>query len=217
MKRLLASAVLVGGMLTVAVPASAKAEVIASGHRGGQCLDMKSGVDAILWACHGGSNQSFAFRNGTYGELLVGGRCLSTTGGAGSGVTAGACTGARAQKWTITGSGALRNEEGWCADVERGGGQGSRVIAWQCTGASNQRWGLARFMSGSQAASQGLVSPSLAGALASARPGLAFNAHGAVSAGGANVVSAGGGNVVAAGGGNILAPVAGVVAAGGLN
>jgi hypothetical protein len=203
--------------LSVFLTAPAKAEVIASGHRGGQCLDMKGGVEAILWACHGGGNQSFAFRNGAYGELIVGGRCLSTTGGAGSAIVAAACTGARGQKWTITSSGALRNEEGWCADVERGGGQGSRVIAWQCSGATNQRWGLARFMPASQAASQGLLSPSMVGALGAARPGMTFNASGAVAAGGANVVAAGGGNVVAAGGGNILAPIAGVVAAGGLN
>lgn len=217
MKRFLASAVLAIGMVAIAAPAPAKAEVMASGHRGGQCLDMKGGVEAILWACHGAGNQSFAFRSGTYGELMVGGRCLSTTGGAGSAIVAAACTGARGQKWTITSSGALRNEEGWCADVERGGGQGSRVIAWQCSGATNQRWGLARFMSASQAASQGLLSSSVVGALGSARPGVAFNASGAVAAGGANVVAAGGGNVVAAGGGNILAPIAGVVAAGGLN
>lgn len=217
MKRLLASAVVAAGMITIATPAPAKAEVMASGHRGGQCLDMKGGVEAILWACHGAGNQSFAFRNGTYGELMVGGLCVSTTGGAGSAIVAGPCTGARGQKWTITGGGALQNEEGWCADVERGGGQGSRVIAWQCSGATNQRWGLARFMSASQAASQGLLSSSAVGALGSARPGIAFSSNGAVAAGGANVVAAGGGNVVAAGGGNVLAPVAGVVAAGGLN
>lgn len=217
MKRFLAAGVLAAGMMTIAVAAPAKAEVIASGHRGGQCLDMKGGVEAILWACHGAGNQSFSFRNGAYGELMVGGRCLSTTGGAGSSIVAGACTGARGQKWTITSAGALRNEEGWCADVKRGGGQGSRVIAWQCSGATNQRWGLARFMSVSQAALQGLLTPVGASALGSARPGFPYNANGVVSAGGANVVAAGGGNVVAAGGGNILAPVAGVVAAGGLN
>lgn len=195
----------------------AKAEVIASGHRGGQCLDMKNGVEAILWGCHGAGNQSFAFRNGTYGELRVGGRCLATTGGAGAPLAATSCNGSRGQIWTITSSGALRNEEGWCADVERGGGQGSRVIAWQCSGASNQRWGLARYMTASQAALQGLLSAQGANALSSLRAGVSVNASGVVAAGGANVVAAGGGNVVSAGGGNIMAPVAGVVAAGGLN
>ncbi|MGB3809904.1 MAG: ricin-type beta-trefoil lectin domain protein [Parvibaculum sp.] len=195
----------------------ANAEVMASGHKAGQCLDMRNGVEAILWSCHGAGNQSFAFRSGSYGELLVGGRCLSTTGGAGSGIVAGSCNGSRGQKWTITSAGALRNEEGWCADVERGGGQGSRVIAWQCSGSSNQRWGFSRFVSAVQAASQGLLSSSAVSAASGARAGSVINSNGVVSAGGANAVAAGGANVVAAGGGNILVPMVGVVAAGGLN
>jgi hypothetical protein len=178
---------------------------------------MKGGAEAILWACHGAGNQSFAFRNGTYGELMVGGRCLQTSGGAGASLIAAACNGSRGQKWAITSSGALRNEEGWCADVERGGGQGSRVVAWHCSGSSNQRWGFARFMTASQAQMRGLINPAAASAAASARPGLSINASGVVSAGGLNVIAPGGGNVVSAGGANVIVPIAGVVAAGGLN
>lgn len=194
-----------------------RAEVVASGFRAGQCLDMRNGTEAILWGCHGASNQSFAFRNGSYGQLMVGGRCLATSGQAGSGLIATTCASARNQMWTITSAGALRNEEGWCADVERGGGQGARIIAWSCSGAANQRWGLARYMSAVQAASQGVLNARAAEAARSARPGLSINASGVVAAGGNNVVAAGGANVVAAGGGNIIMPVAGVVAAGGLN
>lgn len=202
----------------------AQAEVIASGQRAGQCLDMKNGTEANLWACHGQSNQNFRFRSGSYGELLVGGRCLASTG-SGAVLIATTCNGSRAQKWVITSSGALRNEEGYCADVERGGGQGSRVLAWTCGNGANQRWGFAKFMSAVQAASQGLINRSALSSLNSARPGLSFNANGVVSAGGANVVSAGGANVVSAGGANVvsagganvLVPVSGVVAAGGLN
>lgn len=195
----------------------AKAEVIASGQRAGMCLDMKNGTDANLWACHGQGNQNFKFRNGNYGELLVGGRCLSTSGGSGSLIVATSCNGSRGQKWTVTSQGALRNEEGWCADVEGGGGQGSRVIAWSCSNSANQRWGFAKFMSALEAASQGLINRSAVSSLNSARPGISFNANGAVAAGGANVVAAGGANVVAAGGANVMVPVSGVVAAGGLN
>jgi hypothetical protein len=224
MKLFLAGASLTAVLCAFAVQ-PAKAEVIASGLRAGQCLDMKNGTEANLWACHGQGNQDFRFRSGNYGELLVGGRCLSTSGGSGSVIIATTCNGSRAQKWTITSSGALRNEEGWCADVERGGGQGSRVLAWSCGNGANQRWGFAKFMSAVQAASQGLINRSALSSLSNARPGLSFNANGAVAAGGANavaagganVVSAGGANVVSAGGANVLVPVSGVVAAGGLN
>lgn len=195
----------------------ARAEVLASGFRAGQCLDMRNGTEAILYGCHGGSNQNFTFRSGSYGQLMVGGRCLASSGQAGSGLVATTCSGGRNQMWTVTSSGALRNEEGWCADVERGGAQGARVIAWTCSGSANQRWGLARYMSALQAASQGVLNARAAEAARSARPGMSINAAGVVAAGGANVVAAGGANVVSAGGGNIIMPVAGVVAAGGLN
>lgn len=195
----------------------ARAEVLASGFRAGQCLDMRNGTEAILWQCHGGSNQTFTFRSGSYGQLMVGGRCLASSGQSGSGIVAVSCTGTRNQMWTVTSAGALRNEEGWCADVERGGGQGARIIAWSCTGSANQRWGLARYMSAVQAASQGVMNARAAEAARSARPGLSMNSSGVVAAGGNNVVAAGGANVVAAGGGNIIMPIAGVVAAGGLN
>lgn len=194
----------------------AQAEVIASGQRAGQCLDMKNGTEANLWACHGQGNQDFRFRSGSYGELLVGGRCLASTA-SGAVLVATTCNGSRAQKWIVTAQGALRNEEGFCADVERGGGQGSRVLAWSCGNGANQRWGFARYMSAVQAASMGLINRSALPSLSNARPGLSINANGVVAAGGANVVSAGGANVVSAGGANVLVPVSGVVAAGGLN
>ena len=223
MKLFLAGAGLAAVLCAFAVQ-PAQAEVIASGHRAGQCLDMKNGTEANLWACHGQGNQDFRFRTGSYGELLVGGRCLTSTG-SGKVLTATSCNGSRAQKWIVTAQGVLRNEEGFCADVEGGGGQGSRVLAWSCNNASNQRWGLAKFMSALQAANQGLLNRSALPSLNSARAGLSINANGVVSAGGANVVSAGGANVVSAGGANVvsagganvLVPVSGVVAAGGMN
>lgn len=218
MMKLAIAAVLGCGVAAVmAGTTPAQAEVVASGFRAGQCLDMRNGTEAILWGCHGGGNQNFTFRSGTYGQLTVGGRCLATSGPAGSGLVATSCSGGRNQMWTVTGSGALRNEEGWCADVERGGGQGARVIAWTCSGTANQRWGLARYMSALQAASQGMLNAKAAEAARSARPGMSISSAGVVAAGGANVVAAGGANVVAAGGGNIIMPLAGVVAAGGLN
>jgi hypothetical protein len=202
----------------VSLPAAAQAEVLLSGHATGQCLDMKDGTEAIVWSCHGAGNQDFRFRSGAYGELLVGGKCLASNGGAGTGLVATNCTGSRAQKWVVTNS-ALRNEEGWCADIERGGGQGSRVIAWHCSGSSNQRWSPGRKMSAQQALSSGRISAAQAQAAGRAALGSVIAAGGGnvVAAGGLNVIAPGGGNVVAAGGGNIYVPISSAVAAGGLN
>lgn len=213
-------------LASLSLPFTARAEVLLSGHNIGQCLDMKNGKEAIVWSCHGQGNQDFRFRSGNYGELLVDGRCLASIGGAGSGLVATSCNGARGQKWAVV-NGGLRNEEGWCADIERGGGQGSRVIAWHCSGATNQRWSPGRKMSAQQALASGSISAAAAQAAGRASLGSVIAAGGgnvvaagganAVAAGGANVVAAGGGNVVAAGGGNVYVPVSSVVAAGGRN
>lgn len=204
--------------MSAGLPATAQAEVLLSGHVAGQCLDMKNGTQAIVWSCHGEGNQDFRFRSGSYGELLVGGKCLTSTGGAGSAVVATNCAGSRAQKWVVT-NGALRNEEGWCADIEGGGGQGSRVIAWKCSGSSNQRWAPGRKMSAQSALSSGAITAQQAQSAQRAAMGHVIAAGGGnvVAAGGLNVIAAGGGNVVAAGGGNVYVPVSSVVAAGGLN
>lgn len=205
-------------LASLGMPSVAQAEVLLSGHVVGQCLDMKNGTEAIVWSCHGASNQDFRFRSGSYGELTVGGKCLASTGRAGTGLVATSCNGSRGQKWIIS-NGALRNEEGWCADIERGGGQGSRVIAWQCSGSSNQNWAAGRKMSTQQALSSGSISMAQARAAERASMGSVIAAGGGnvVAAGGKNVIAAGGGNVVAAGGGNIYVPVSSVVAAGGRN
>lgn len=205
-------------LVPACLPLAAQAEVLLSSHVAGQCLDMKGGTEAIIWSCHGAGNQDFRFRSGSYGELLVGGKCLASSGGAGSGLVAADCNGSRAQKWVVT-NGALRNEEGWCADIERAGGQGTRVIAWHCSGSSNQRWSPGQKMSAQQALSSGKISAAQAQAAGRAALGnvIAVGGGNVVAAGGLNVIAPGGGNVVAAGGGNIYVPVTSVVAAGGLN
>ena len=110
MMRLAIAAVLGCGAAAVLAGATpVRAEVVASGFRAGQCLDMRNGTEAILWDCHGASNQSFTFRNGSYGQLMVGGRCLATSGQAGSGLIATTCAGGRNQMWTMTRAGPLRN------------------------------------------------------------------------------------------------------------
>lgn len=208
---------------------AAAAPVVASGHQAGQCLDIRGGSnDAILWACHGGGNQQLNFRNGSYGQIMVAGRCLSTSGGAGTSLVVTQCRNAPAQRWANTSEGFLRNEEGWCADVERGGGQGSRVIAWQCNtngrlAVNNQRWSFGQFYTASDLRNMGAgslaqrVLGAATGSLVSGAGVVSVGGGNVVAVGGGNVIAAGGGNVVAVGGGNVIAPVAGVVAAGGLN
>ena len=120
---------------------------LASTFRPGMCLDIRGGgADAILWPCHGGANQQFAFLNGSSGHLGVMGACLSTSGREGASLIAAPCQNVPAQRWSLKGNGALTNAQGWCADVEQRGGQGARVIAWRCMNdAPNQRWRMAPF------------------------------------------------------------------------
>lgn len=214
------------------LPAAAQSSpvnVVASGHRSGQCLDYDvSNKRIVLWGCHGGWNQQFAFQNGSYGAIQVNGQCLTTTGGAGASLSLASCNNSKSQKWANTSEGWLRNEEGWCADVEGGGGQGSRVISWQCgksgtLAQTNQRWAFTRFYSAQALRNMGTSGLAVL-ADAQSRPGATLNTRGALSssgniiaAGGGNIIAAGGGNVIAAGGGNVMAPVSGVIAAGGLN
>lgn len=116
--------------------------VIFGGRAGsGSCLDIRASDSvALLWSCHGGANQQFRFRTGSYGQIMVGNRCLSTSGGEGAPLVAAPCRNTTAQRWAIRDNGRLNNEQGWCADVEREGGQGSRVIGYRCTDRFNQRW-----------------------------------------------------------------------------
>ena len=154
---LLAAAIAAGSSIAVGVGAQPYSlvingtPVIASAFRPGQCLDIRAGSnDALLWQCHGGRNQEFRFESGTYGRIKVQGKCLSTSGGGGTPLIATECRNTAAQRWGFAPTGLLRNEQGWCADVEKEGGHGSRVIAWTCgSGKGNQQWMHARFRFGS--------------------------------------------------------------------
>lgn len=150
-----------------------------------------------------------------YGQIQMSNRCL--TGRTGNQpLTWEACNGSdRSQKWSLENR-TLKNEGGWCADVEGGrGGAGARVMAWNCNGQGNQKWGShvaenyrtvaarisnpairATFERNASNAAPGAVISSTTGALVSPGGGSL------VAAGGGNLVAAGGGNLVAAGGGN---------------
>ncbi|MFM7545178.1 MAG: ricin-type beta-trefoil lectin domain protein [Synechococcales cyanobacterium] len=75
-----------------------------------------------------------------YGQIKMDGFCL--TGNTGNRpLTWETCwTNDPGQRWAFD-NGRLRNERGWCADLE-GGRRGANVpvVAWNCSGAGNQVW-----------------------------------------------------------------------------
>lgn len=212
----LAAALAVGAMAFLAAPANAQTQgspAIVSYFSKGMCLDTRASDKAVLiWTCHGGGNQAFRFVTGSYGQISLGnGDCL--TGGAkrGAGLTASSCSANTVhQRWGFQPDGSLRNEAGWCADIEGGAkGAGTRVISWECNaGAGNQKWypgvtvksatiGLADLSALSVRAGQRLTTQSFV-------TSQGFSTANMVAAGGGNMVAAGGGNMVAAGGGNLV-------------
>ena len=214
--KILASAFAVLAMSALAAPAYAQTQgspAIVSYYSKGMCLDTRASDQAVLiWTCHGGGNQAFRFVSGDYGQISLGnGDCL--TGGAtrGAGVKASSCGANTAhQRWGFQKDGSLRNEAGWCADIEGAStSAGTRVISWECNaGAGNQKWypgvtvksamlGLADLSAlsvraGRKQATQSFVMSQ------------GFSTANMVAAGGGNMVAAGGGNMVAAGGGNLV-------------
>jgi hypothetical protein len=219
--------------------------IIASGHIGNACLDVGSGT-ASVQRCNGSSGQRFAYRANDYGQLRQGNRCLSTdTPGQvawdypkGKTLVMTSCRNVAAQRWGSASDGFLRNEQGWCADIDSERRElGTRVLAWTCrenerSRATNQRWGYFWRPSVEQALGLGLITPAQANAARSAPAGAVIDRNGRligndagslvgnngntlIGADGASIVAAGAGNIVAAGAGNIVAAGAGnIVAAG---
>jgi len=75
-----------------------------------------------------------------YGQIKMDGFCL--TGNTGNKpLTWETCrNNDPGQRWSFD-KGRLRNERGWCADLEGGrGGANVPVLAWNCSGAGNQVW-----------------------------------------------------------------------------
>lgn len=195
---------------------------IASYHARGMCLDVRASDNAVLlWTCHGGSNQAFRFVSGNYGLISLGNQqCLTGGRSRGTQLAAQTCNNAdQNQKWGFQPNGSLRNEAGWCADIEGGArNAGTRIISWDCNaGSTNQTWypavttarvgiGLQTLSALSRGPVQGLIGSG------------GYSTSNLVAAGGGNLVAAGGGNLVAAGGGNIVMGGAGsLIAAGGGN
>ncbi len=102
----------------------------------GSCVDanaLSGGV--VLWSCHGGANQRFAYFND--GTLRHAGRCL---GASGNSVVLKQCEGGPDTRWAID-KGMVRNESEQCVDIAGGNkANGTPILAWQCHGEDRQKW-----------------------------------------------------------------------------
>lgn len=203
---------LVQSLLVLCASLPAQADVLGSKHAPGKCLDAKNNVEAIVWDCHGGSNQQVSFSG--YGAFKVGGRCLGAAGQSmqqGEQLVFTACNNNNlGQRWAFY-RGALRNELGYCADIKGGSKtSGTPVIAWSCHGGANQKWGLASMFKSNLPElirlPPGTTLKISGTSLVDAKSGrvIAPSGGNAVAGGGGNVVAGGGGNVVAVGGGNLM-------------
>ncbi|MEV5818615.1 RICIN domain-containing protein [Micromonospora haikouensis] len=115
----------------------------------GRCLDVNggsqaNGAAAIIWDCHGQSNQ--AWTSTAAQELRVfGGKCLDVNGGAtanGSSVIIWDCNGQSNQRWRFNADGTITAVgSGRCLDLVSGGtANGTRTQIWDCTGVASQKW-----------------------------------------------------------------------------
>ncbi|WP_036374440.1 RICIN domain-containing protein [Micromonospora sp. ATCC 39149] len=115
----------------------------------GRCLDVNggsqtNGAAAIIWDCHGQSNQVWT-STGAQELRVFGGKCLDVNGAAtanGSSVIIWDCNGQSNQKWRFNADGTITGVgSGRCLDlVSSGTANGTRAQIWDCSGASSQKW-----------------------------------------------------------------------------
>lgn len=137
-------AVMLGAALP-AVPHSPSAE-LAAHHHGivelrsrvavGSCMDANAANgNVILWSCHGGSNQRFAYLDD--GTLRQEGRCVGANGAS---LLLKPCDASPDTLWTFA-SGEIRNAAEQCIDIAGGDrANGTPLVAWHCHGAPQQKW-----------------------------------------------------------------------------
>ncbi|MYY05954.1 MULTISPECIES: RICIN domain-containing protein [unclassified Streptomyces] len=105
----------------------------------GKCLTgAGSGSQLVASACDGSSGQSWS--PGADGSLRQGGLCATLTGTEDrTPVVLSGCTGASAQRVSLSGTALLSASTGKCLDLF-GGASGSQIVLWECNGRDNQRW-----------------------------------------------------------------------------
>ena len=118
------------------------------GTQSSRCLDVDdnsiaNGVQAQLWDCAAGPNQTWTPARG---QLVVNGtKCLDaynngTTNG--TAVVIWDCNGQRNQQWTLNTNGTITNAlSGLCLDASGAGtANATKIILWTCGGGANQQW-----------------------------------------------------------------------------
>lgn len=128
------------------LPGSGGVQVV--GTQSSRCLDVDdnsiaNGVQAQLWDCAAGPNQTWT---PTRGQLVVNGtKCLDaydngTTNG--TAVVIWDCNGQRNQQWTLNADGTITNAlSGLCLDASGAGtANATKIILWACGGGANQQW-----------------------------------------------------------------------------
>ncbi|NBH05201.1 RICIN domain-containing protein [Amycolatopsis sp. SID8362] len=118
------------------------------GTQSGRCLDVNdnsiaNGVQAQLWDCAAGPNQTWA---PVRGQLVVNGtKCLDAYNNGtanGTAVVIWDCNGQRNQQWTLNANGTVTNAlSGLCLDASGAAtANGTKIILWACGGGANQQW-----------------------------------------------------------------------------
>jgi lysophospholipase L1-like esterase len=137
-----------GSLSAVSAPPVGSA-VLISNPQSTRCLDINAasttnGAQAIIWDCHGGSNQRWT-RSATDELRVYGDHCLDVNANGtanGTKVQIWSCNGTPAQRFTFNSNGSIvAAGSGKCVDVNANGtANGTLVQLWQCNGTGAQRW-----------------------------------------------------------------------------
>lgn len=108
-----------------------------------KCLDLTRDGRLIIWTCHSGKNQIFAFANAGSARIQVDGKCLQAPPAKRNGPVRGVACDVKSpeQLWTVERNGTIRNRTGGCLDVTESRAQdGTEIIRWDCTNGRNQKF-----------------------------------------------------------------------------
>jgi non-reducing end alpha-L-arabinofuranosidase len=157
--------VMTSGYPTDAADNSVQANIVAAGYGqsggggstgpvhavgSGKCLDVAgaaqtNGTIADIFACSGGTNQTWTRASASQLTVYSGTKCLDAFDNQtspGTKVEIWSCNGGANQQWTINSNGTITGvESGLCLDVTGAStAAGAAVELWTCNGQSNQQW-----------------------------------------------------------------------------
>ncbi|MFT3809953.1 MAG: ricin-type beta-trefoil lectin domain protein [Micropepsaceae bacterium] len=107
-----------------------------------KCLDLTPDGRLVVWTCHGGENQTFAYASRGSARILVNGKCLEAPKNGNGPVRGVSCNvNSAEQLWTAETSGRIQNRKGGCMDVAASAtADGTEILRWNCTGNRNQKF-----------------------------------------------------------------------------